>query len=97
MRKGFTLLEMIIVVSIISILFILSVPNIQKVLGIVNDKGCNALIKVVDAAIVEYRLEYDRDPSGTGDLINAGLMSNEQQTCENGKTIVIYNGQAQAN
>lgn len=96
MKKGFTLLEMIIVVSIISVLFILSVPNIQKVLGIVNNKGCDALVKVVDAAIVEYRLEYDRDPGGTGDLISAGLMSSEQQTCENGKTIAIYNGQARA-
>ncbi len=97
MKKGFTLLEMIIVVTIVSILFILSVPNIQKVLGIVNEKGCDALVKVVDSAILEYRLAYDRDPSSVSDLINEGLMSDVQRTCEDGRTISIYNGQAQAN
>ena len=97
MKKGFTLLEMIIVVTIVSILFILSVPNIQKVLGIVNEKGCDALVKVVDSAILEYRLAYDRDPNSVNDLINEGLMSDAQRTCEDGRTISIYNGQAQAN
>ncbi|MBQ6489659.1 MAG: prepilin-type N-terminal cleavage/methylation domain-containing protein [Solobacterium sp.] len=97
MKKGFTLLEMIIVVTIVSILFILSVPNIQKVLGIVNEKGCDALVKVVDSAILEYRLAYDRDPNSVNDLINEGLMSDVQRTCEDGRTVSIYNGQAQAN
>ena len=97
MKKGFTLLEMIIVVTIVSILFILSVPNIQKVLGIVNEKGCDALVKVVDSAILEYRLANDRDPNSVNDLINEGLMSDVQRTCEDGRTIPIYNGQAQAN
>ena len=57
MKKGFTLLEMIIVVTIVSILFLLTVPNIQKVIGVVDDKGCEAQIKVVDSAILEYRLD----------------------------------------
>ena len=51
MKKGFTLLEMIIVLTIISIIFLLTVPNIQTVLGIVNNKGCEALVKTVDSAI----------------------------------------------
>ena len=52
---GFTLLEMTIVVIIISILFLLSVPNIQKTLAIVNQKGCAAFVKfVADAVGVEF-------------------------------------------
>ena len=35
MKRGFTLLEMIIVVSVLAILFLLSVPNIQRVMKIV--------------------------------------------------------------
>lgn len=38
-HEGFTLLEMVIVVTIISILFLLTVPNIQKTLTVVDDKG----------------------------------------------------------
>ncbi|MBR0214775.1 MAG: prepilin-type N-terminal cleavage/methylation domain-containing protein, partial [Solobacterium sp.] len=78
LRKGFTLLEMVIVVTIISILFLLTVPNIQTVLGIVDKKGCDALIKVADSAILQYRLEYDQNPGSVSDLISAGLMTEEQ-------------------
>ena len=95
LRKGFTLLEMVIVVSIISILFLLTVPNIQTVLGIVDKKGCDALIKVADSAILQYRLEYDQNPGSVSDLISAGLMTEEQTRCDE-KTIVISGGQAYA-
>lgn len=95
-KKGFTLLEMVIVITIISILFLLTVPNIQKVLGIVDEKGCEAQLKVVDSAIVQYRLAYDENPSSTGELVNAGLLTEKQTSC-NGQTISISDGQAYAN
>ena len=63
LKKGFTLLEMTIVILIISVLFLLSVPNIQRTLGIVNAKGCKALEKVADSAILQYKLEYDEFPA----------------------------------
>ncbi len=46
--KGFTLLEMIVVVMIISILFLLTVPNVSKIMNSVESVGCDALLKVVD-------------------------------------------------
>ncbi len=96
MNKGFTLLEMVIVVTIISILFLLTVPNIQNTLNIVSSKGCNALVKTVDSAILQYRLEYDHEPGSTADLISAGLLTDEQTRCGDNRTISIYGGQAQA-
>ncbi|MBO7702956.1 MAG: prepilin-type N-terminal cleavage/methylation domain-containing protein [Solobacterium sp.] len=93
-NNGFTLLEMVIVVTIIAILFLLTVPNIQKTLGIVDRKGCAALTKTVDSAVLQYRLEYDENPGSTGDLINAGLLNEEQTHCDDGRTISISNGQA---
>ncbi|MDI9517779.1 MAG: competence type IV pilus major pilin ComGC [Erysipelotrichaceae bacterium] len=94
MKKGFTLLEMIIVVSVLSILFLLAVPNIQKVIKIVDSKGCNALVKVVDSAILQYKLDYDEYPSSISDLVNVGLLSEDQTHCSNGNSIGIYDGQA---
>ena len=96
MKKGFTLLEMIIVVTIVSILFLLTVPNIQKVIGVVDDKGCEAQIKVVDSAILEYRLETGKNPGSIGELVGSGYLSNEQTKCSNNKGISISNGQAHA-
>ena len=95
-QTGFTLLEMVIVVTIIAILFLLSVPNIQKTLGIVDKKGCDALTKTVDSAILQYHLEYDENPGSTSDLINAGLLSEEQTRCDDGRTISVSGGQAVA-
>ena len=87
MKKGFTLLEMTIVVLIISVLFLLTVPNIQKTLSVVNSKGCKAIEKVADAAILEYKLEYGEFPGSAGDLVSAGLLSEDQLT-----VILVYCG-----
>lgn len=93
LKKGFTLLEMVIVIAVISILFLLTVPNIQKVLSIVNDKGCQAMLKVVDASVIQYQLEYGQTPSSTYDLVQAGLLSEKQTEC-NHHAITIIDGQA---
>ena len=94
LKKGFTLLEMTIVVLIISILFLLTVPNIQKTMTIVGNKGCKALEKVADAAILQYKLEYDEYPGSVQDLISAGLLTQEQMTCDGSQSLVIRDGQA---
>ena len=95
-KKGFTLLEMILVVSVLSILFLLSVPSIQWVLATVEEKGCDALLKVVDAAIVQYRLETGYLPDDVYDLIDRGYLSDSQIECTNGKKILIVSGEAHA-
>lgn len=92
--KGFTLLEMIIVVAVISVVYLLAVPNIQKVMNVVDQKGCASLVKVVDAAILEYKLEYDVYPNSISELINAGYLSEEQSVCNDGTSISISGGQA---
>lgn len=94
--KGFTLLEMIIVVCVIAVIYLLAVPNIQKVMGVVDTKGCDSLVKVVDSAILEYKLEFDVYPSTINELINAGYLSENQAQCSNGSSIGISDGQAYA-
>ena len=94
-KKGFTLLEMTVVVLIVSVLFLLVVPNIRQTMDIVNERGCRALEKVGDAAILEYRMEYDEYPGDVQDLVSAGLLTDKQTTCDNNeKHLVIYDGTA---
>ena len=45
-NKGFTILEMMIVLSIIALIFLLTLPNIQQKEKIIRSKGCEALIEV---------------------------------------------------
>lgn len=93
-KDGFTLLEMIVVVMIIAILFLLTIPNVSKVMDAVDDNACDALTRVIDSAIVQYKLTYGQYPNSLNDLIVAGLISEQQSTCSNGKNIYINGGQA---
>lgn len=94
MKKGFTLVEMVVVMSIVGIIFLLTVPNIARTLVLVNEKGCEAQIKIVDAAIIQYTLEKDRSPNTIGDLVSEGFLSQKQTQCSSGKQIEVSNGKA---
>lgn len=94
MKKGFTLLEMIFVLSVISIIFLLTIPNIQKVLEVAYNKGCDAQVKLVDAAILEYQLKNDTLPSTIDDLIADELITERQTECADHRQIDVAEGQA---
>ena len=95
LKKGFTLLEMMVVVSILAVLFLLSTPNIQKVMNLVETRGCEAQMKVVDSAILEYKLETGQYPQQIADLVSAGYLTQRQAFCSSGAEIVIRQGQAE--
>lgn len=60
---GFTLLEMLIVLLIISVLILLFVPNLAKHKETVDKKGNEAIVKIVESQIELYTLEKNRTPS----------------------------------
>lgn len=92
--KGFTVLEMILVLTIIMIVFLLTLPNIQQKRSIVNNKGCEVLKEVVNSQILMYQLETGDSSVTMDDLINEGYLKESQRTCPNGSEIYIENGQA---
>ncbi|MEG0327873.1 MAG: prepilin-type N-terminal cleavage/methylation domain-containing protein [Erysipelothrix sp.] len=94
MKRGFTLMEMVLVVSVIVILFLLTIPNIQKTIHVVNDKGCDAQLKVVDAAILQWRLQNDSIPTSMSQLVEGGFLSDRQCYCGDGSRISVHEGQA---
>ena len=94
MKKGFTLIEMVLVMSVIVIIFLLTLPNIQKTMGVVNSKGCDAQLKIVDAAILQSTLKNDRTPTSITELVNDGFLSSRQTKCSDGGAINIVGGQA---
>lgn len=94
MKKGFTLLEMIIVMGIIVVLFLMTVPNIQSTLKLVNEKGCDAQLKVVDAAILQSQLKHDAVPTSISELVTDGFLTQRQTQCSDGSSIIISEGQA---
>lgn len=96
MKKGFTILEMILVLSVISLIFLITLPNIQQKNKIIQKKGCEALIEVVNSQILLYELEHLETPTSIDQLIQEGYLKEGQQRCPNGNTISIVDGQAYA-
>ncbi|WP_337747329.1 prepilin-type N-terminal cleavage/methylation domain-containing protein [Gracilibacillus saliphilus] len=45
-NKGFTLIEMLIVLAVISILLILFIPNLASKSENISEQGCEALLNV---------------------------------------------------
>ena len=95
-KKGFTLLEMMIVLSMIALVFLITLPNIQQKEKIIQKKGCEALTEVVNGQILLYEIEHLHSPRSVDDLIQEGYLKAAQKRCPNGKKIVIINGQAYA-
>lgn len=96
-KKGFTLLEMVVVVIIISILLLLTIPNVSKVISSVDSKACQALTKVVDSAIAQFRLDYGTTPSSITDLVNGGYLDSSQTSCSDGSALTIVDGHCVSN
>ncbi len=95
MRKAFTLIEMVIVLMVIGTLFLLMIPNINKVMNMINEKSCENQVKIVDTAIIEYQILYDELPNSIDDLVEEGLLIEKQIRCQNNKTIEIIDGKAE--
>ena len=94
-KNGFTLLEMIIVLAIICLIFVLTLPNIQQKQKIINGKGCEALVEVVNSQILLYKIETDEEVFDIDELIAAGYLKEKQAKCQDGSSIIIVDGQAE--
>lgn len=94
-RKGFTMIEMIIVIGIIALLLLLIIPNISEKQKMINLKGCEALKETVNSQIYLYELKHNKLPKTMDDLVSGGFIKKDQDKCKNNLKIVISNGQAQ--
>ncbi|MEE0830748.1 MAG: competence type IV pilus major pilin ComGC [Longicatena sp.] len=94
LRNGFTILEMMIVLSVIALVLLLTLPNIQQKEDIIRTKGCDALVEVVNSQILLYEIEHLSPPTSINELISKGYLKEGQRRCPDGSTIGIYNGEA---
>ncbi|MFC4320747.1 competence type IV pilus major pilin ComGC [Litchfieldia salsa] len=89
-QKGFTLIEMLIVLLVISVLLLIAIPNVTKHNSFINEKGCKAFLKTVEAQVQAFEMETGGKPTSVDDLITGGYL--KEKKCPNGYDIVITNG-----
>ncbi|MFB9973065.1 MULTISPECIES: competence type IV pilus major pilin ComGC [Allobacillus] len=85
-QKGFTLIEMLIVLLIISVLILITVPNLTKHNDTVDEKGCEAYKKIVSSQVQLYKLENQEFPT-IDQLVDSAYI--EQSSCPNGSPLSI--------
>lgn len=95
-EAGFTLIEMLIVLMVISVLMILIIPNIGKKSEDVHSKGCEALVSVVQAQVDAYLLETGQHPNSLDDLVENDYITGDQLICPNNNSLTYSNGKVNA-
>ncbi|CAM3108300.1 competence type IV pilus major pilin ComGC [Sporolactobacillus spathodeae] len=73
--RGFTLIEMMIVLMIISILLLIAVPNMIKSQSVVRGKSTDATVKLVQSQVGAYQMDHNGTlPSSLEDLVTDGYV-----------------------
>ncbi|KAF0822438.1 competence type IV pilus major pilin ComGC [Cytobacillus firmus] len=86
-NRGFTLIEMMIVLLVISVLLIITIPNVTKHNSKINSKGCDAFVKMVQAQVQAYEIDKKALPSNIQDLVDDDYLNENNTTCPNGNAI----------
>lgn len=87
-EKGFTLIEMLIVLAIITTLLILLIPNLADKNEAIQKKGCVALIQLTENQLESYKIEEGSYPSAVSILVAEDYIQSD--TCANGTQRVVY-------
>ncbi|HET6872966.1 MAG TPA: competence type IV pilus major pilin ComGC [Sporolactobacillaceae bacterium] len=89
-QHGFTMIEMMIVLLIISILLLIAVPNMTKSNAVVKQKSCEATVKLLQSEVAQYDMENATPLTNLNTLQTDGYV--DQITCPDGGTLVLDNG-----
>ncbi len=95
-QKGFTLVELMVVIAILGILAAIAIPRFGDATATANTAKIQADLRTIDAAIVMYQAQRGSDPTGIGaagdaatatTLMGAGLLV-EPPTPPSGKCFI---------
>jgi competence protein ComGC len=73
---------------VISVLLIVTIPNVAKHNASIKTKGCEAYVKMVESQVQAYYIENQKYPTTVQELITAGYV-NSKSACPASTNIVI--------
>ncbi|WP_269429920.1 competence type IV pilus major pilin ComGC [Bacillus sp. FJAT-27231] len=88
-EAGFTLIEMMIVLLVISVLLFIAIPNVAKQSNSINKKGCTAFKHMVQGQVQAYRIDLNKFPSTIQEMADKGYLRDDETACPNGDQLKI--------
>jgi competence protein ComGC len=88
-EKGFTMIEMMIVLLVISVLLFVTIPNVTSQSNKINSKGCEAFIHMVEGQVEAYKMDGNTEPVSMAALVSNEYLKSEYQQCPDGSTFTI--------
>ena len=79
-KNGFTLMEMVLVLFIISVLMLMIIPNVANTTKSVETKGTDALAVVVQTQADMYELDTGTEAANFAELKAGGYLNDNQVT-----------------
>ncbi|MDK6232769.1 competence type IV pilus major pilin ComGC [Aerococcus sanguinicola] len=77
-RRGFTLLEMIIVLFVIAVLLLLVIPNIAQQRDNIRSQGDEALLTTYETQASLFLTNEGREANSIQELVETGYLSQDQ-------------------
>jgi len=92
-RKGFTLIETVTTLFIISLLAMLIIPNVENVRQSAQRRQSDALVKLISGQVALYFEDGKRNTVSIKELVASGYLTQEQANTANNAHIVIKDNQ----
>ena len=70
LRRGFTLVELIVVVAILGVLATIAIQNISEHIDTSNKTAAKASVDSLDAGVVSYKIKHGKLPSDLKELVS---------------------------
>ncbi|WJY28458.1 MULTISPECIES: competence type IV pilus major pilin ComGC [Sporosarcina] len=87
-EDGFTLIEMMIVLLIISVLILVAIPNVTKHSKSIDEKGCDAYLKMVEGQVQAYKMDTKKIPASLVELSENDYLPPDAK-CPDGSGLTI--------
>lgn len=94
-ERGFSLIEMMIVLLIISVLILIAIPNVTKHSESIDNKGCSAYISMVQGQVEAFKMDTHQYPKDLETLVHDDYFP-ETPICPDGTALSIDGGKVKA-